>query len=257
MTAAEKFLFAVDFDEPPTPSSPVELENEIPPPPSFSEDELEAARQESLINGRDQGRKEAAQAIEQACTNSLDVISGQLDQLARQLDGRLERIERDSLLAALTVVRKLFPALARREELSEIEAVLKDCLQRLHDEPRIVVRSSEAMLEILRPRIEKISNETGFEGRLVLLSDTEFRSSDVKVEWADGGAERNTARMWAKIEARFSQLFKTTALCEAVQSPTPRDLDPGTSVPDCEPSGQGSQTDPTGQSHDDQEGLPQ
>ena len=225
MTAVEKFLFHTNFDEPPAPATPVEPEEELPPPPSFSEEELEAARQQALTIGQAQGRDEALRGLEQHCADGLEGLSAQLDQLGRQIDERLEMISSDGLLAALTVVRKLFPALARREELREIEAVVKDCLQRLHQEPRIVVRLSEGMLDRFKERIDQIAAQTGFEGRLVLLCEPDFQPSDVKVEWADGGAERNTARTWSEIESRLQHCIKPS------QRPDPINLTPDDRAP--------------------------
>ena len=225
MTAVEKFLFHTNFDEPPAPATPIEPDEDLPPPPSFSEEELEAARQQALAAGQAQGREEALRGLEQSCADGLEKLSAQLDQLGRQVDQQLQTISSEGLSAAVTVVRKLFPALARREELREIEAVVKDCLQRLHQEPRIVVRLSEGMLDRFKERIDQIAAKTGFEGRLVLLSEPDFQPSDVKVEWADGGAERSTARTWSEIESRLRHCISPSQQPDSID-PTPDESAP-------------------------------
>lgn len=282
MSAVQKFLFRTNFDEPVAATTPVEVEEETPPPPSFSEEELEAVRRQALLTGLAQGREEATRELAQASAESLRVISEQLDQLSGQLGDNLQRIENDTLLAAVTTVRKLFPALARREEMQEIEAVLKDCMQRLHREPRIVVRLSEEMLDSLKSRIDGITRDTGFEGRLVLLSEADFQPSEVKVEWADGGAERNTANLWSEIESRLQHSMEGPLPDQAasdsgidpatsLRGPNPNPADGATARP--EPAGllpeDESPDDPTrhdqahhdrahhDQAPEDQEGLPQ
>src|SRR3546814_20658275 len=62
---------------------------------------------------------------------------------------------RDSLEAALTVVRKLFPQLARSHGLDELHAVVEQCLERLRDEPQVVIRCADADLDALQTRAER------------------------------------------------------------------------------------------------------
>ena len=277
MSAAEKFLFHTSFDDPSVAADPVEVEEELPPPPSFSEEELEDVRRQALLTGQAQGREEATQELAQASADSLKVISQQLDQLSQELGDNLQRIENDTLLAAVTIVRKLFPALAKREAMREIETVLKDCLQRLHREPRIVVRLSEEMLDSLTSQIDEITRETSFEGRLVLLSEAEFRPSDVKVEWADGGAERNTEQLWSEIESRLQHSVEgplpAQAGCDGNTSPATTLHDPDPNAADepavrlepADPFPEGEDLDDQthhdrthqGRAPEDQEGLPQ
>ena len=45
----------------------------------------------------------------------------------------------------------------------------------------------------------------GFPGKLIILVDDELGQSDCRVEWADGGAERDTARTWREIEATLDR----------------------------------------------------
>src|SRR3546814_7448543 len=78
---------------------------------------------------------------------------------------------RDSLEAALTVVRKLFPQLARTHGLDELHTVVEQCLERLRDEPRVVIRCADADLDALQARAEQAAARSGFEGKLVFLAD--------------------------------------------------------------------------------------
>ena len=68
------------------------------------------------------------------------------------------------------------------------------------DEPRVVFRVPDAMLDTLQPRIAEMSGKAGYSGEVVLLADDRMGMSDCLVEWADGGAERNVERLWAEVE---------------------------------------------------------
>jgi flagellar assembly protein FliH len=40
----------------------------------------------------------------------------------------------------------------------------------------------------------------GFDGKLVLLGDDEMALTDCRVDWPDGGTERNLDRLWRDID---------------------------------------------------------
>ncbi len=100
----------------------------------------------------------------------------------------------------MQLLRRLFPALTRRHGTKEIEAVIQDSLDRLRDEPRVVVRVADGRLDALKERIDALTAKAGFDGKVVLLADEEIADGDVRVEWADGGAERDSERLWREIE---------------------------------------------------------
>ena len=43
--------------------------------------------------------------------------------------------------------------------------------------------------------------QAGFEGKIVLLAQSDLQAGDVRVEWADGGAERDIGLLWREIDA--------------------------------------------------------
>lgn len=207
-----KFLFDTSFDpevrraEPRAPEPAPEPE--VPPPPSFSEEELQAAREAAFREGWEQGREqalaEARGAAEAAGAQALTLLAERLKQALQRLDAQREAATVEVLGSAMAVLRKLFPLLGERHGLAEIEGLVRGCLERLHEEPRVVVRAPDALLDELRRRMDALKLEAAYEGRVVLLADEELGPSDARIEWADGGAERNGRRLWAEIEEILS-----------------------------------------------------
>ena len=226
MTAVEKFLFHTNFDEPPAPTTPIEPEEELPPPPSFSEEELEAARQQALAMGQAQGRDEALRGRRAKLRRRLGEPLGTArpartsdrraapDDLFRWLAHRSDRRAQ-----ALSGTRPARRASARSKRWSGIacsgftRSLGSSC------------GSAKACSIASRSEIDRVAAQSGFEGRLVLLSEPDFQPSDVKVEWADGGAERNTARTWTEIESRLQHCIKPSQRPDSV-NPTPEDRAP-------------------------------
>lgn len=210
MAAVEKFLFGRDFEaeanEPAekrtVPEQPPEPEPE--PEPTYGEEELAAAvaeaRKEAHAEGVAEGRRQAEAEADQALAQTLDRLSGAMNELLQTEAEHQERRDREQLQVAVQLMQRLFPALTRRHGTKEIEEVVQDSLNRLRDEPRVVVRIADSRLDALKEQIDKLTTKAGFDGKVVLLADDEIADGDVRVEWADGGAERDSDRLWREVD---------------------------------------------------------
>lgn len=202
----EKFLFDNSFDTAREREAKARAAAEAeaaaePPPPSFSEEELEAARQAAYAEGKAAGLAEAEAGQTRRLADGVAALPDHFDRLFEELEQQESERRRSALEAAVTVVRKLFPRLASEGGLEEIKAVVEGCLERLRDEPRLVIRCADGDLDALRERIEAGTSRGGFDGKLVFLADETIVPGDVRVEWADGGAERDQAGLWKEIDA--------------------------------------------------------
>ena len=94
--------------------------------------------------------------------------------------------------------------------MAEIEAVIRDCLARLRDEVRIVIRVADAVLDAVNERVTALAATAGFEGKIVLIAQEDLQVGDVHVEWADGGAERDSESLWREIDAVVARAIGVT-----------------------------------------------
>lgn len=201
MSGVRKFMFdSLDFDaEEPTgiviPATPP-----VEPEPSFTLGELEAARIQAFEEGRSGALAEAAQGQQQTAATLLARIAAATERLVAAEAERNAQSQAESVRLAISIMRKMLPGLARRNALGEIEAMIADCLSELADEPRIVVRVHDGMLDALKARIDALAASKGFAGKMVLLAEPSLMDTDCRVEWADGGAERDVTRLWQQIE---------------------------------------------------------
>lgn len=200
MSIGTKYLFETSFD----PAKSVDAD--VPPPPTFSQEEMAAAREEGFREGHAAGHAEMARGIEQAAADALAVIGAQL----AQMNVRFEDIRASAIASGVEVVaatvRKLIPALAKRNGLAEIEHLVRDSLHSLYDEPRVVIRAHDSVIEALQDRIDGMAAASGFMGKVVLFGDEQFSETDCRVEWADGGAERNLGELWRRIDAAIERV---------------------------------------------------
>jgi flagellar assembly protein FliH len=193
MPEPAKFLFETRFEHGMRP----------PPPPrnSFTAAELEAARRSAEEAGRAAGRSKAMAEIEARAAAAIETLAAGMAETLTGIAARHEAQTRETLATAIEVVRKLFPALAQRHEIAEIEALLADCVARMPDEPRLVVRVPADIAEIVRARFDDAVARTGFAGQATLIADPALPGGRARIDWSDGGVARDTGALWAEIES--------------------------------------------------------
>lgn len=216
MSTVRKFLFDNCFDDPAGYEIEEEDEYVEPPPPTFSEEELAAARTEAFVEGRNEGIAEMQTAIDRKVGEVMEGLHGELQQLGSAHRARIAEIEHRMLTLAGAIARKVVPAIARDHAEHTVEAVIRDCLPKLMDEPRIVVRVHATLLERLREKVDTLAARSGYPGHIILLADDALAEADCRVEWADGGAEKSHGEIWAAIDTALNTHLAAPSAAPAV-----------------------------------------
>ena len=215
MSSRVKFLFDTDFQE--VDPSAVLAREAAEKAPVYSQEQLEAAREEGWGEGRQDGRREAMQELEAAAQAALQRVAAALEQM------RLAQEQRWSEAAAVAVLvaRKIAAAAIEAAPLAEIEATIETCLGEFREEPRVVIRVAEPLVETLAARLEAITERHGLTTEIVVLGDDGFAEGDCRIEWADGGAER----IGAHLEAAVEEAVQRHLTAPTDQLPDPSDPD--------------------------------
>jgi len=221
MASPRKFDFDRSFDPPgfrdgrrippvvaPPPMPEPEPEPEEPPPPpapTFSQEELDAARHQGWVEGRAAGEADAMERTERRLADAVERLTYELNGLSSAQSAALERIERQAAEVALTMVKKLFPALTERAGTAEIEALIADGLSLARDEPKLAVLCAPDMMATVEPILATAAAKSGFEGRLAVRADESFGQSDCRIEWTAGGLDRDASRLMDEIESAVAR----------------------------------------------------
>jgi len=240
MSPVRKFQFDESFDtDIPAPAAKPKPEPETPPEPppapTFSEEELAATRTaafaegkavghteghaegygkglaegmaQGMAQGQETGKKQAENAIENRIAAAIERLAGGVDALLK--DRAVSNAMRGDqpVHIALATVGKLMPELTRRHGLDEIEGTVRQLLGELVDEPRLLIAVTPDLVEPLRERLQILLENYGFSGKLGIVGEPDLPSGDCRIEWADGGAERDTAALVAAIRDRMAPLL--------------------------------------------------
>lgn len=236
MAAARKFLFERSFDvveEDVAESTAAEPEPEVVVP-TFSEEELNAAREQAFAQGREQGLAEAAAATEQAILQALAVLDQRLAEILQLAANSHAAATDDAVTVAVGIARKLFPALSAQGALAEVERMVAEAMHLVLGEPRLAVYVNEAILPALAERVDALSAQAAYRGQVELKPDAALPLGDCRVEWTDGGAQRDTAALWRAIDEILERNLAGAALAAAddAGAPVPGEDDAGASAGD-------------------------
>ena len=197
----EKFLFDTSFDS----AERARKEPELPPEPTFGPQDLDAARAAAWSEGKAAGEAEQQAAVAAMTQQAVAKADVQLASLSDQLVYVADQARRDALSCAMTALRTLFPRLAAEHGLREIETVVAQCLELARHEPAIVFKFHPDVQEDATPHLEAMAAARAFPGKLVILADQSLPRDGCAIEWADGGAERNSEAILEQIEEIIGQ----------------------------------------------------
>ncbi len=199
MTAVKKFLFDTTFGASETGDGEAN-QKEFEGGTAMSR-QVDAAREEGFAAGREEGIRAAANTTEHRITESLTALMERLSEHFRTQDEANTATARNAIAAAITIARKMFPDLAARNALGEVERVAEMAMETVVDDSPMVVRVNPELRDPLAERIDAHIAGTAAEGRVTVSADADLPVGDCRIEWRDGGAERNAAALWKDIDA--------------------------------------------------------
>jgi len=161
----------------------------------------QAAHEAAIATAKAQGHRDGLAAGEAKQVADLQIrgaaayerIAASLAALAQGLATIEARLEAESVEVAAAVGSKLARALIAAEPFAEIEALAASSFRHLVAAPHVVVRVDEMTYEIAAKRLQEIARLQGFEGRLVVLAESDLATGNCRIEWADGGLNRDMA----------------------------------------------------------------
>jgi flagellar assembly protein FliH len=224
MAETRRFLFDQSFDVVRRPAKKAKPENEKPPEPTFSGQQLEEARQQGYTEGRSAGNEEAAAGVEAEIGRLVAEIAGRLPAVSAAQVEANDRLLHDGATLVAAIARKILPALVAQNGLVEVEALLATCLRTLIDQPKIVVRVAAQHAERITAHLAAAATASGFDGRFLVEADDAMAPSDCRVSWQGGGLERKAETIWQQVDAAIEGYLGTHPVAQG-------DADPARSEP--------------------------
>ena len=151
-------------------------------------------------------------SLEAMAAQSQSLALGRIAEVAMtaisQLDALAAEARAEALTVALAAARRIADTALNRFPLDVVEHTIRQCLAEAAHEPRVVIRVGMDLAEDLKSRLAAITDEVGFAGRIVIMPDARTAAADCRLEWTDGGVERNAAAIAERIESALERFME-------------------------------------------------
>jgi len=205
MNRDKKFLFDKNIFD--APEKDDVIEDLPPPPPTFSEDELSAAKDMAFERGRIEGQKEQTESREQFVAVTLDTIAQNFSKLFAAETIRESIFEKESLRLSIAALDLLFPVMTQKLGAEEVRKVIEETLSAHRKNKEITIRVPEGMKGEIETLITRIRRDEHEEVLWRVLEDAGLTKGDCTLEWSDGGAVRDSVRTARDIRQNLESLL--------------------------------------------------
>lgn len=173
---------------------------------------LDAARREGFEAGRIEGEKTELARSAQALQASGEALGQQTAKLLSAFDNMRKQTLGDAVALSQTISKKLAIQLIEREPVAELQPLIAECMASIDKAPHLVIRCHPDTADAVRDVAEQHMNTSGFEGRLVIMGEPDIALGDGRVEWVDGGIERNSETISNDIDKAIADYLKASGI---------------------------------------------
>ena len=181
----------------------------VPPEPTYAEEDLLLAREQSFQLGYDQGLADAKKSIEKQTAELAERMVAKLRVLLDEEDRRVKGAQEIALCTSVASLKRIWPQFQQILGTRTVEETIRQALEMNGQETRIVVRVHDSLLDSVVGALPELQTQQAFAGKIIVLSDDGIMPGDCKVEWADGGLERLSRTLSQQLDHVLDHLLAT------------------------------------------------
>ena len=169
------------------------IEEEVdltPPPPTFSEDDLEAAKAIAHSQGLQEGHSEERKTREQSLSESLKTIAESFSSLFAAEMYREKQYEEEALKLSLEVISLLAPSLNSRLGQEALKEALSPVLKSQSEQSEIRVEVHPDSAADIESYIDTVWADKDSAPNYKVVADSTIETGACQINWQDGGMIR-------------------------------------------------------------------
>ena len=194
-------LFIEDFDAPAAVAEPAPEPEVIEP--HFTASDVAAARDDAWSEGRQAGVAEANAGHAALLARSIAQVAATLGGMRGELLIHAERTGDALARALMASMAALLPEFCGDQGEAEVRAVLRALLPGLMREPAITVRVHPRLSDAVRAELARLDAIAGPD--VSVVPTDALPPGDVRVDWENGTARRDTEAVWRDVRAIVTQ----------------------------------------------------
>ncbi len=205
-----KFLFDLNNFNTPVEQEIDLVEEEVevePPAPTFSEDDLEAAKAIAHSQGVAQGRTEEKEQRESFIAQHLNNIAEKLSSVFADETYRERQYEEEALKLGLKIIDLLAPSLNSRLGEEALKNALSSVLKRQSEQSEIRIEVNPESATEIDEYLETIWTDKDRAPRYKVLANSELEKGGCQINWTDGGSIRNPEKTAESIKEAIEGLL--------------------------------------------------
>ena len=177
--------------------------------PTFSEDELESAKQQAYDDGFIAGKKEGLREIDresQGKQNALSLVTASiennLDNMRQDYQNTLHKRQKELGKIVIACADKLAAEALRKDPISDISHMIESSLDVLFDAPELIANVHPDIAPLLQEKLPNI---------VTVQADESLQLNDCNLNWQHGQAMRDSAQLWQEVDTIIERHFKTSS----------------------------------------------
>ncbi len=183
---------------------------EPPPPATYSEAEMEAAKREAHAKGLEEGKSKAETEAQTLSVQSQQTMVQQMKQLGAQLtqahdiiQQAIERQHTELLSLSYQIAKKLAEDALKKNAQPVLDAMLRQCLPQLLSQPAILIKTAPDTIPAVESLLGDVRQESSYEGEVSVREDSQLQPGDLRIDWQFGSAERSYHALLEQLDSLF------------------------------------------------------
>lgn len=170
---------------------------------TYTEEEVAEKENKARSEGYEAGYKQAKSEQEAERNKLLSEINNHLMMLSADMDSR-DKAENNQIISlSKEIIHKLIPVIEKTQAEKLVKSFLEKNFSQFKNESKLAFYFHPETIPYVQEEIARLANIHDYEGKISLHKDEKMQVSDCRVEWENGGVERNSTKMLDKTDKIF------------------------------------------------------
>lgn len=167
---------------------------------TYSEEEVAEKVKAAEQDGYEKGFKSSQEGMDATVSRLMEEMNNKLMTLVANSSNLSCELEKQSMDLAKAIIKKLVPSLNDEHAVEIVNNFISENFNNFKNEAKLSFYIHPDIISYVQENIAKLANSHDFEGKISLHKDAKLGLADCRIEWENGGVERNTAEMSTKVE---------------------------------------------------------
>lgn len=170
---------------------------------TYTEEEVQEKENKARAEGYDAGYKQAQTEQQEEHNRLLAEINNHLMLLSADMSSQTKAADNQLINLSTAIIHHLIPVIEKEQAQNLVTNFLEKNFSQFKNESKLSFYFHPQTLPYVQEEIAHLANIHDYEGKISLHKDEQMQVADCRVEWENGGVERNSIKMLDKIDKIF------------------------------------------------------